>query len=350
MTTGRELARPEDVAAVRDEVNDLLKRGDSEAAERALAVYAPPTQALIVCSTFVDALARAQADGLSSVDATHQAAQEAEKVIEAVPSESAADAVGAVDDQVLGAILGARAGDAHSSVAELVDPERVEAILAHIQELWTTAARRALDDPGVIQVHDDGREEVHASGDIVNELMAPERGERERNIPDPQQLLKVLWTIFQVEDVRAREILGELPLDLVAIPFADAFARQQFADDRTGEADDGDSDADLADDKPRRRLFSDGGPRLKPSDISFLDASLMEFRDRLREISPDRCEEVIIRAAAMSERLGEILEDIGADAEERARGEAAVVPSAATTDDMFTPLDAPGSDKEPTGH
>ncbi|MDP3770880.1 MAG: hypothetical protein Q8R16_01105, partial [bacterium] len=144
MATGTELARPEELRAAAQDIAAKLKQGQPREAEQAMALYVPKTQALIVRASFVEALRRRP--GESQADAMDRAGREAERVLDTVPTDTAPTVVAELDTQVLSALVSSAAGEAHSTVAHLVDSGRLEEILASDLDLWTVQEWR--DAPG----------------------------------------------------------------------------------------------------------------------------------------------------------------------------------------------------------
>lgn len=308
-TIGKELARPEDLREATETIRQALRAGDGRTAETAMALYATPTQALIVRTAFVDAMARKL--GESQADAIHRAGREAERVLDTVPTASAPGVVGELDHQVVGAMLSAAAGEPSSAAAHLVDPARIEDLLASDLELWTREA------PG---------EEEHPAS----------RGTRKSAI-NVQHLVHVLWTILQTDEERARAFLRKLNPDLVAYPLAlellrpsvgqEPWEAQEEADDAAGDLATDDFFASL-------RTAADSGP----GSLGLGDGELVQLLDEIRQCSLETYRAVVQRAQEMD--LQEVREQLMLEAADRASG-GDEAPLPARYDDMFKPLDPP---------
>ncbi|MDO8622240.1 MAG: hypothetical protein Q7R80_03335 [bacterium] len=304
MATGTELALPEELRAAAETIVAKLKQGQPREAERAMALYVPRTQALIVRASFVEALRRRP--GESQADALDRAGREAERVLDTVPTDTAPTVVAELDTQVLGALVSSAAGEAHSTVAQLVDSDRLEDILASDLELWTVQEWR--DAPG------------GTSKDLV----------RKSGI-NVRHLVHVLWTILQTDDERASSHLRRLNPDLVAFPVALALLERTESDDGDDEHPDEQSGSD--DFLASLRVAEEDGP----STLGFADNELTALLDVIYRLLPETYYEIIVHARDMD--LERVREQLQRDAAERASGEDAA-PSTAT-DEMFAPLDPP---------
>lgn len=180
------LTRPEDVAKALARVERLLRK-DARAAERAMARYAVPSQALIVRRALIEGLERSGKE--TRVDALNRAGQRAERLLDTIGDATAHRVVEHLDSATLGTLLGARAGEAYSTVAHHLPVERISALLAEDLELWLGES---------------------AGGDEGPHL-------QRLNVT---HLVRVLWTILQVEDALALRFIGGLNPDLVALPLA----------------------------------------------------------------------------------------------------------------------------------
>lgn len=306
-TTGRELARPEDVRAATEEIRAALRAGDARKAETAMALYDRKGQALIVQSAFLDAVARRGTAGESQADAIHRAGREAERVLDTVPTASAPEVVKQLDHQVVGAMLSAAAEEAFSTAAHLVDPERIEDLIASDLHLWTC------DAPG---------DEEHPAS----------RGTRKSTI-NVRHLIHTLWTIFQTEDDRARAYLGKLNLDLLAYPLALELLRPSVRGDAW------EADEDPADDFAAGDYFASlrTAAAQGPESLELADGELVQVLERVFELSPETYRAIVDRARDMD--LHEVREQLIAEAAVRASGDEA--PVSAKDDSMFEPLDPP---------
>lgn len=301
-TTGKELARPEDLRAATEEIRGKLHAGDGRAAETAMALYAPPTQALIVRTAFVDAMARKP--GESQAEAALRAGREAERVLDTVPTDSAPEVVGELDHQVVGAMLSAAAGEPSSTAAHLIDPARIEAILDSDLELWT------LDAPG---------EEEHPAS----------RGRRKSTI-NVRHLVHVLWTILQTEEDRARAFLRKLNPDLVAYPLALELLRPSVGQEPWEAEEDPADDLAAGDYFASLRTAADSGP----DSLGLRDAELVQLLEAIHALSPETYRAVLQHAQQMD--LHEVREQLMDESAARASGDEAPLP--AKDDDMFKPL------------
>lgn len=308
-TTGKELARPEDLRAATETIRRALHAGDGRAADTAMALYVPKTQALIVRTAFVDAMARRP--GESQADALSRAGREAERVLDTVPTNSAREVVGELDHQVVGAMLSAAAGEPSSTAAHLVDPKRIEDLLASDLELWTREA------PG---------EEEHPAS----------KGTRKSTI-NVQHLVHVLWTILQTDENRASAFLRRLNPDLVAYPLAlellrpsggqEPWEAQEEAANAAGDLATGDYFASL------RTAAAEG-----PDSLGLGDRQLVQLLEEIHQLSPETYRAVVYRAQSMD--LHEVREQLMLEAADRASG-GDEAPAGATGDDMFKSLDPP---------
>lgn len=306
MATGTELARPEELRAAAEDIAAKLRTGAPRAAERAMAVYAPPTQALIVRTTFTEALQRRP--GESQSDALDRAGREAERVLDTVPTDSAPAVVAELDPQVLGALVSSAAGEAHSTVAQLVASDRLEDILASDLELWTLRVWSAPEGGG------------------------PQTLERRKGV-NVRHLIHVLWTIFQTDDERAEAHLRHLNPDLVAFPIALALLERSELEDEDADADDADEGGDDEDFRASLRAAEEEGPLT----LNLTDTELVGLLEEIYRLSPEVYRTVLAHAQDMDLEL--VREQLQRDAAERASGEDA--PASAATDDMFAPLDPP---------
>lgn len=301
-TTGKALARPEDLRAATETIRRALHAGDGRAAETAMALYATPTQALIVRTAFVDAMARKP--GESQAEAVHRAGRAAERVLDTVPTGSAREVVGELDHQVVGAMLSAAAGEPSSTAAHLVDPARIEDLLASDLELWTREA------PG---------EEEHPAS----------KGTR-RSAINVQHLVHVLWTILQTEEERARAFLCKLNPDLVAYPLALELLRPSVGEEPWEAEEDPADDLAAGDYFASLRTAADSGP----GSLGLRDGELVQLLEEIHQLSPETYRAVLQRAQQMN--LHEVREQLMDEAAARASGDEASLP--ANDDDMFKPL------------
>lgn len=315
-TEKRALARPEDVADARAEILGHLAAGRGGDAERALARYTPAATALIIRTTFQDEVRRLADQGTPLVDAIHHAARTTEEVVTSVPGESARETVAALDNHTLGAVLGSAAGEAVSAVAELVDPKRLEDLLSEDLELWTCEN--------------------------------PKTGERKSGL-NSERLVRLLWTVLQIDDDRALGVLRRLNLDLLALPLAQALAGidQEVVDIAEHESLEAlhasveERQERAAEVNERSGTMFDElriGNQVLPSDLPVRD-EIIQLLDRVRELSPRMYRKTLRRAQEMD--IVEVRGQIEDEARERATG--GELP-ASGEDDLFTPLDAP-SDK-----
>ncbi len=315
-TTGKELVRQADIDAATGELRDMLRRGDARAASTAIARYDPPSQALVVRTTYLDE--RQPRAGESKVDALNRAGQAAERVIELVSDESAPSVVAELDPETLGAVLASAAGQPTSTVAQLVDPQRIEKLLATSLELWTVAPRITVD----AQI-----EQVIG----VEAGMRPQQSKRPSGL-NVDLLVHVLWTLFQTDDERAIRFLAALNPDLVAYPIARALVRVPTEDAEAAELDEEQPDDPFEAALMKRRSGEGEGPEA----LGIEDSELRDLLDRIFELGRDAYQRIIRRARTMD--LHEVREELIRAAKELASGEEADV-AAGGTDEMFTPLD-----------
>ena len=270
-----------------------------------MARYEPKTQALIVRTSFIEALR--PRPGESSAAARHRAGREAERVLETVPNNSAAEVVGALEPQVLGALVSSAAGEEHSTVADLVDSTRLGDILASDLDLWTVLEWQGAPGGGP-------KDLVRKSGINV------------------RHLIHVIWTILQTDDERASAHLQRLNPDLVAFPIALALFERGHPDD--GDPDDvPDEESDVVDFRTSLlRAEAEG-----PATLELLDGELVGLLDVIYRLSPETYHAILQHAQEMDRDV--VREQLERDASKRASGEDA--PASSAADDMFTPLDPP---------
>ncbi len=309
MATGTELARPEDLRSAAEAITRKLREGDGRAAETAMALYAPQTQALVVRTAFLDAMSRRL--GESQADALRRAGREAERVLDTVPTGTATDVAQRLDHQVLSAMLSAGAGEPSSTVAHLVDPKRIQDLLASDLEIWT-------------EEHLDPDEHPASTGT------------RRKSI-NVTHLVHTLWTILQTDDERARAFLGKLNPALVAYPLALELLRPTVVrapaqeEDDEGDEDDAAAGGDYF--GAFRNAVSQG-----PVALELTDSDLVHLLERIFELSPETYREVVTHAQEMD--LDSVREQLAAEADARASG-MDEAPVSAAGDEMFAPLDPP---------
>lgn len=313
----RALVRADEAPEVSRKLLDALAAGDTTAVGSALARYAPPSQAIVVRAAFLELAARQE--GEYAIDALARAGRTAEALVDTLPDVDGRALIAELDPHVVGAMLTASAGEALSTTVERVDPKRIEELLAGDLDLWTVAG--------------------------------PDTESRESGI-NAERLVRLLWTIFQTNDARARRFLRALNPDLVAYPLALAFADAQ--QNRESEDDAGASlnttrDARGAPDTPRDGFF--GGLREDreptPSELEIADTTLVDLLERIAAVSPRHYRAIVARAreldiADVRERLIDTARDTAAGADTEPTGTAG--------DDLFRPLDdpAPKPDGSPT--